>query len=500
MLKKLPIILFFLFGCFPVISQTISGKVVDKVSLKPIQNVAIITNLNRGSTSDKDGKFTLLSKDLESITFSSLGYVTLTIKFDELKKLNYMVFLIEKVNELDEIQLNLAKISLDSILIKTQKSMKENYVSGALNSRFYSKENSEITFKKLELDLDKSSLLNSINRKNAKNELTEYANNLKKSDPNFSSEFYGNIITKKIYSEKIKKFYEVNTVDSVKGYKSMQNKKKITLEEAQKKLQNIVLKHLNKYKTYKVSSGLFQIEDSLSVKEIINEVDSMQIKNTFNEYVAMSSFNTASIKAKFFNFEKQKNFLNEKYYNHILENNTFIGTQLMYVVRFEPKKSKSKYNGRIFINPRDYTIAKIEYEFADGKRGQNLNLKWLLGIKVLEDIHKVTLLFEKNKENKVYFSYYKETKGMYTYVHRPIKFKENSATKNKVKFDIKIELDTKEIMEVLVLDSYKIEAEQTKPIKNDRPEKQFGYISLDTYTKTNWKNRQLINAYLKKRE
>ena len=148
MLKKLPIILFFLFGCFPVISQTISGKVVDKVSLKPIQNVAIITNLNRGSTSDKDGKFTLLSKDLESITFSSLGYVTLTIKFDELKKLNYMVFLIEKVNELDEIQLNLAKISLDSILIKTQKSMKENYVSGALNSRFYSKENSIINFKK----------------------------------------------------------------------------------------------------------------------------------------------------------------------------------------------------------------------------------------------------------------------------------------------------------------------------------------------------------------
>jgi len=260
MLKKLPIILFFLFGCFPVISQTISGKVVDKVSLKPIQNVAIITNLNRGSTSDKDGKFTLLSKDLESITFSSLGYVTLTIKFDELKKLNYMVFLIEKVNELDEIQLNLAKISLDSILIKTQKSMKENYVSGALNSRFYSKENSEITFKKLELDLDKSSLLNSINRKNAKNELTEYANNLKKSDPNFSSEFYGNIITKKIYSEKIKKFYEVNTVDSVKGYKSMQNKKKITLEEAQKKLQNIVLKHLNKYKTYKVVLVCFKLK------------------------------------------------------------------------------------------------------------------------------------------------------------------------------------------------------------------------------------------------
>ncbi|UAM99491.1 carboxypeptidase-like regulatory domain-containing protein [Polaribacter litorisediminis] len=498
MTKKLLFTFLFFFGCFPLISQTITGKIVDKVSLEPIQNVAIITNLNRGSTSDIHGEFTLQSKNLESITFSSLGYVTLTLSFDQIKKLNYTILLVEKVNKLDEIQLNLAKISLDSILIKTQKSMKENYVSGALNSRFYSKENSVINFKKLELDLDKSSLLNGKNRKKAKNELTEYAANLKNSNPNFSNEFYGNIRTKKVYSEKTKKYLNIDKVDSVQGYKSMQNKKKITIEEAQKDLQNIVLKHLHKNETYKVSSGLFPIEDSLSIKEVINEVDSVQIKNTFNEYPAMSGFNTASVRAKFFNFKKQKNFLNEKYYHHNLENNTFIGTQLLYVLRFEPKKSKSKYSGKIFINPRDFTIAKIEYEFADGKRGQNLNLKWLLGIKVSEDTNKVTLLYEKNKANKVYVSYYKETRGTYAYVHRPIKFKENSATKNKVKFDIKIELDTKEITEVLVLDSYKIEAEETKPVTKDNPKKRFGYMSFDTYMKTNWKNRQLITDYLQK--
>ena len=123
MLKKLPFVFLFFFGCFSLISQTITGKVVDNVSLEPIQNVAIITNLNRGSTSNIDGEFIIQSKDLETITFSSLGYVTLTINFDEFKKLNYTVLLIEKVNELDEIQLNLAKISLDSIIIKTQKSM-----------------------------------------------------------------------------------------------------------------------------------------------------------------------------------------------------------------------------------------------------------------------------------------------------------------------------------------------------------------------------------------
>ena len=63
--------------------------------------------------------------------------------------------------------MNLAKISLDSILIKTQKSMKENYVSEALQSNFYVRENSYIDFKKLELDLDKSTLLTRKNEKNS---------------------------------------------------------------------------------------------------------------------------------------------------------------------------------------------------------------------------------------------------------------------------------------------------------------------------------------------
>ena len=500
MLKKLPIIFLFFFGCFSMISQTITGKVVDNVSLEPIQNVAIITNLQRGSTSNIDGEFSIQSKNLESITFSSLGYVTLTLKLDEFKKLNYTVFLVEKVNELDEIQLNLAKISLDSILIKTQKSMKENYVSEALQSNFYVRENSYIDFKKLELDLDKSTLLTRKKRKIAEQEFTDYANNLKNSDPNFSNEFYGNIKTKKVFSEKMKKFHNLDKIDTVQGYKSMQNNKKITIEDAQNDLQNIVLKHLNKNETYKVSSGLFPIEDSLSLKEVLDEADSLKIDNTFNKSFAISGFNTAKYRGKFFNLEKQRNFLSPKYYEHILETNTFLGSKMMYVLNFTPRKSKSKYSGKIFINPRDFTIAKIEYQFADGKRGQNLNLKWLLGIKVSEDINKVTLFYEKNKENKVYTSYYKETRGVYAYVHRPIKFKENSRTKNKVKFDIKIELDTKETTEVLISDVFAIEAEEAKPVKKDTPQKRVAYLTLDTYNKTTWKNRQLVTEYLKKWE
>ena len=326
----------------------------------------------------------------------------------------------------------------------------------------------------------------------------DYANNLKNSNPNFSNEFYGNIKTKKVFIEKTKKFKNIDKIDTIKGYKSMQNRKKITIEDAQNDLQNIILKHLNKNETYKVSTGLFPIEDSLSIKEVINETDSLNLENTFNENFALSGFNTSKYKGRFFNSQRQQNFLSQKYYEHTLETNAILGSKMMYVLNFEPRKSKSKYSGKIFINPADFTIAKIDYQFADGKRGQNVNLKWLLGIKVSEDINTITLFYEKNDENKVYVSYYKETRGTYAYVHRPIKFKENSRTKNKVKFDIKIELDTKETTEVLITNVFNIEAQETKPVTKDSPLKRFEYITNEAYNKSTWKNRQLIAEYLKK--
>lgn len=499
MLKKTLFISLFLLGCYNIVSQKITGKILEKSSLKPIQNVAIITNFNRGSTSDKNGEYIIQTKNLKSVTFSSLGYVTLTLKINELKKLNYRVLLEEDVKELDEIQLNLPKINIDSILIRTQKSMRKNYLSGAVKYGFYSKENTKLNFKKLELDLEKSSLMSNKKRKLAEQEFKDYANRLKNSNPDVSTEYFGTIKPQKVYSKKIKKHYNKNRIDSVSGYSILKNKKQITLKSAQSDLQNIVLKHLNKNETYKVNSGLFKIEDSLSMKEVLNDVDSLDIDKKFNSFQPLSNFKTAFFKSKFYYFKKQNNFFNDKYYTHSLEENEILNTKLVYVIRFSPKKSKSKFSGKIYINPKDYTISKLEYEFAEGKKGQNVNLKWLLGIKVSENINKTTLFYEKNEEDKVYLSYFKELTGSYAYVHRPIKFKENSKTKNKVKFDIKIELNTKETKELFInkvstLDKTKLKIGEEK----EDYKKKFSFLSLNEYKKTNWQNRKLIVDYLKK--
>lgn len=498
MRKPLQTILLIFIANWSIHAQFITGKVLSKNSSKPINNVAIITNLKNGTTTNELGVFKLDISNVNKITFTNLNYKTVVLSKQNFTSKNYTIYLEEKVNELSEIQLNLKKITIDSIVTKTLRSMKKNYISGATISNFYVRENSIINFKKLELDLDKSALLNRKNKKIAEKELAAYANNLQNSDPVFSNEFYGKFKTKKVYSDKIEKFYNVDKIDTVQGFKSMKNNKQITIEQAQKDLQHIILKNLNKHKTYKISSGLFKIEDSLSINEVVQDADSLHLINTFNAFTATNAFTSAKYKGRFFYFKKQQNFLNNRYYKHSLASNAFLGSEIMYVLNFSPRKSKSKYKGQMFINPKDFTISKIEYQFAEGKKGQNLNLKWLLGIKVSEDIKKVTLYYEKNKENKVFNSYYKETKSAYAYVHRPIKFKENSSKKSKVKFDIKIELDTQEIREVYLANVSKIPKTAVEKVAKGKSNIKYNYLSKADYDKTSWKNRQLITEYLKK--
>ena len=500
MIKKILFALFFFFGCFTLQSQIIRGKIMNKTSLKPIDEVAIITNLKTGTTSNKLGFFTLQIDNVESITFSCLGFASTTIKINALKEQNFIVSLFENIDQLDEIKLNFAKISLDSLLIKTQKSMNDNFITGPVKHCFYMRENTEVDFKKLELDLEKSSLLSRKNRKLAEQELIDYANELQNSKPAVASEFSGILSFKGMVKKKKKKNSDIIKVDSVKGYKFSTGKKNINLKEAQSDLQTIILKHLNKDKTYKISSGLFTIEDSLSMKKVLHKSDSIKANNTFKEYEPMYSYRVAKRNSTFFSEKNEPNFFDQKYYNHILEQKEVLGTSMAYVISFTPRKSKSKYRGRIFIHPKDFTVAKIEYEFAEGKRGMHVNLKWVLGVKVSLNLKKVTLFYEKNMEDKVYNSYYKETSETHAYVHKPIKFKENSKTKNKVKFDIKVELKTKETIEVLLLDAINIAESAIKPVEKVDLGKNITYTSLKDYNNTKWKNRKLIIDYLKKYE
>ncbi|QVY66192.1 carboxypeptidase-like regulatory domain-containing protein [Polaribacter sp. Q13] len=500
MIKKLLYATLLFLNIIVINSQTISGKVINQNNSNSIEKAALLTDLKSGTTSDETGTYTLNLSKVKTLTVSCLGYQSKIITKKQLINNHYIINLLEDVNQLDEFQLNLTKVTLDSLLIKTATNMKENYLSSPVKQDVYAIENQNLDFKKLEFELNASSLLSRKKRKLAEKELMQFADNLQEKNPAFGTEFKATVLNKKFYSEERKKEVDSYKVEAIQGFKKLDIGNGVTLENITQRLQNIVLKQLNSKNTYKVKSGLFKLEDSLSMAETTRVADSIAKDNTFSDYNQSYPLRNLKYTSVFFNASTEKNFLDQKYYEHQLEENEILGTKKYYVVSFTPNKSKSKYSGKMYIDPTDFFIKKIKYTYADGKRGQHLNLKFLLGIKFSENEHNVTIFYEKDKDEKIYSSYIKESKTNYAYIDRPIKFIENADERNKVKFNIKVEINVKEDRETYVnnirnfdSDSFK---KKTKEEIKEAYKKRTLFMTSEAYDASNWKDKTLIHQYL----
>lgn len=215
-------------------------------------------------------------------------------------------------------------------------------------------------------------------------------------------------------------------------------KNNLNLETIQSKVSHIVLQHLDTTKTYKLKTGWFKVEDSLSLKKI-KKVAKDSEDNNFESF---KSDNLNIIKEHLFENQSLLDFvLDTRSYHYELTNVTTIDDQLVYIINFKPRKNKAKFQGTLYIAEEDYAILKLDYSYAEGKIGEKLNLKFLFGVKYIEIVSKGTVIYKKSAENKNYYPYYvNHESGRYFYAHRPFKLIENSDfSKNKVAFDVTLE-------------------------------------------------------------
>jgi len=486
MYKKLLLIGFLLLWSFSISSQEVTGKIIDTILQKGIENVAIQTSKDQGTVSDKNGNYRVSTKNVSYITFSKLGFETKTISLNELKKLNFTITLKEKSTQLKGFQLTIAKITLDSLLLKTERSMQKKFVTYPIKSNFYVSENQIFDFKKLDLKFKSSSLLNREKEKLAKVDFQNFANTIKISNPDIPRVFLGTLETKNYYSEKLKKNFLQKKTDSILGFKPLDSSKTFSVEKLQNQTKQLILKYLNKDKTYKVKTGLFKVEDSVAFGKSKMIKDSAKIKNSFTAYKTNGFMESVFKRASFFKNNDETNFLNTKYYQHQLLANEFLKDGNHYVIYFKPRKSKTKYEGKIYINPENFTISKVNYQFAKGKKGESLNLKLILGVKYSENTHTGILLYQKNRNNEYYVAYSKEAISRYTYANRPFKFIENSKEKNNIKFSVKLEFNMNEIIEVF-FSEYQLKNENSFSMPIEK-----GYYMKKLYYKNDLKSTQTL--------
>ncbi|GAA4898135.1 hypothetical protein GCM10023311_23690 [Flaviramulus aquimarinus] len=463
-------------------SQNITAKLISKESKKPVQYANIKTGQYSGAISNEEGFFTIRSRDkTKTIEISCMGFKNKTLSIQEIKALGFVIKLDEAINQLSEVLITNKNPNAISILEKVRSKISENYDNNLNKYQIFHRNTDRVDFKSLTFEIDKASHVSFKGIDEANTALIKMSEDIKTSDMVHFKDFKGTLYNLNPDSSKI----AVSKATKLFDYKN-----NFSIEDIQKKSQSIILKYLDTTKTYKLKTGLFKIEDSLSLKDD-------QFKELEKKEYDIPYLNTESRallqKAQFYDTSFLDNVINPKLYEYIFEESTLNNGELTYIIRFIPRKSKSKYAGKLYVSEDTYAITRVDYSYYKGRHGEKLNLKLILGVKFIANVSEGMLLFEKNSRGKYHPKYLKQTVGAYFYVNRSLKFIENSRAKNKTNFDFKIEGTNRNKEELLFTSNEKITIDGFKAIQQDEI---VPYTLLSTFKNTIWDDEDILEPLL----
>ncbi|GAA4282358.1 carboxypeptidase-like regulatory domain-containing protein [Gaetbulibacter aestuarii] len=470
---------FLFMGIFSSQSQNITTQLIDKGTGKPIPYATIKTGTYSGVISNEDGYFTLNLNDnqISEISISCLGYQTLTLTKADFRTSKGIIKLEENINQLDEVYVTNKYPGVESIIAKVKANISSNYSNELHKYNVFHRNSESVDFKNLDFEIEKASHISKKNIAAANADFNNFSNKIRESDMVYFTDFKG-------------EFYNFNKDSSKlsvsKATKLIDYKNDFSIDEIQEKAQNIMLTYLDTTKTYKLKTGIFKIEDSLSLKsddlkeDNPNELSVKQLNNSTQDLLKRGLFYNESFLSAI---------LNPEDYEYHLDDVSTINNQLSYVISFEPNRHRAKFEGKMVVNADDYAMTRLQYTYFKNRHGSKLNLKFLLGVKYEEDLNDGLILFEKNANNTYFPKYVQRKTGSYFYVNRSLKFIENSSERNKIGFEFKIEGHNTSKDELLIIADSKLNLDEFKALK---PEDKIKVDVLSKYDKTLWENEVSI--------
>jgi hypothetical protein len=294
-----------------------------------------------------------------------------------------------------------------------------------------------------------------------------------------------------VKTKKAEKFVFNSKLDVLKATILKNEGESTSLDDLEKTAKNLMLQHLDTTKFYRIKSGLIGSRDTISLRKDFNRKPGKD-KVVKNQLTAT--------KSNLNSFMYENNFLNNKRFDFIqkpeLYDYTFEGTtytnenEFAYVLTFKPRKSKAMYLGKLYISETDYAVLRTDYILDEGEKVHNFNMKFLLGIKVSENVSKGTIIYKKRAEDDNYYMQYAATEtGNYFYINRPLKLIElTNGEKDVLALDFKIEANTRNKTEFLNISRSAITGAQIERIK----EEDFKYLNIKSYDSKIWKDYNAI--------
>jgi hypothetical protein len=460
-------------------AQNIKGLVIDMETKMAVPYASIQINSNRGTITNEEGYFSIDISDFspEVLLISSMGYEPLSFPVANLTAELNTIALKQAVIALNEVLVQNKMPTAEDIIREVNNALPINYDKTYQRYQMFYRQTSYMEFDNLDLTINKATGVNKKQIGQASAQLDSLTNSIITSKMIEFKDYSGDILLKNKDTSKIAIQKATKLIDS---------KKDFSIDKIQERAQNIILQYLDTTLTYKLKTGLFKIEDSLSLNQDESE------KDTTNEY-SMDNIKSGVIgslkRGQFYEEAFISKILNPDLYRYSFIDASFIDGSYIYVVSFRPRKARSKFSGTLYISANDYAVLKADYAYSEGKEGTKFNFKLLLGIKFIENINKGTVIFRRNPEGKYYPYYIKKESGNYIYVRRPLKFIENSSEKYKVAFDFLLEGGSRERQELLILNTTVL---GNKEFEEYSAPDEVPYTLLEKFEPTIWQNSQII--------
>ena len=464
-----------------VFAQSRTFQIKDAENGDAIPYASVVLGPGKGTISNGEGYFSVDLNQLKGIGFkiSCMGYRSLEVSPDTLDALPDILTLKPAAINLNEVRVGGGIPTADQIISRVRNNLDSNY--GAVTENAYQvfyRESEYMQFEDLVLELEKASDLSRKDLKAADARLRKLGEDIVKSNPRNFMDFKG------IW----KKTSDTSSVMKVeRATQLIDHNKDYSMENIEERAKGIVMEHLDSTKTYKVKTGIFKIEDEMSpvveFNDAEDESDSIKVsylKDKTGGLTKMASWQEGT---------RLRNFLDPELYKYTFLEATYFDGYYVYAIGFEPRKRKAKYSGTLYVETNSDGVLKTDYAYAKGRRGSKVNLRLILGVKYVENLSRGTVIFKRNEENK-FFPYYAEKEyGNYIYLHRDLKFIENSPERKKVRFDFLLEGGVRERETMLAQPAAPAEIASLEA--GPSPEK-IELIHLERYEPTIWQDSEII--------
>ena len=481
-LNHLAAFLLFSFYSISLSAQTVSSKVVDGKTKKPIPYATIQYGENQGTISNEEGRFTFVldstTQKLDSIYITSIGYQKTGLPYEAL--LDSIVYVQPKAIELSGVYVFDKTLTVPEILKKVEANLEKNHGKTYLKKRFFLRQSYYDRLTKFKVDFKKSSI-EELNKKLIDSTVA--------------------VIPRKsnYFTETLGEFYLSGSKDVeskvkiIKAAELYDKNNEISGEALQERFEKILEKNIKQDSYLKIKSGWFSTK--VQVDSILDTTDDSELSEEENvpEKTNFLPNRTRTLQVMHDRMFVKKSSLDvirkSNRYDFELNGYSDVEGQGVYVLNFKPKRS-ADFEGTLYINIEDFAIMRIDYDNVKLLKSFNL-----FGLSFKTHTYKGSTVFTKTVNGPYTLKFATFSYGSSGGVDRPLKIVEkNKNVKGRRKQnELKLNIDaTNNHLSRYELVVYDIQPSDSNTLNSFKENKAVKPTFLPAYDPEFWKGYNIM--------